>query len=125
MATNVMREIGIVMGTWYVDFCIDNGARSGSLLGGQILTCSCVSLPGNGARNSSCYLLSTALDFPEEERMMEQSCVSMSLRFLEPRYQSSWRPRSSPSYLNKNNSSTQPTRLGVVNPFTVSYGGEI
>ena len=44
MANNVMREIGIVMGTWYVDFCVD--------------------LPGNGARNPSCYLLSTALVFP-------------------------------------------------------------
>ena len=31
MATNVMREIGIVMGTWYVDFLHR--------------------LPGNGARN--------------------------------------------------------------------------
>ena len=30
MANNVMQEIGIVMGTWYVDF---NGARSGLLLG--------------------------------------------------------------------------------------------
>ena len=41
----------------------------------------CVSLPGNGARNSSCYLLSTALDFPEEERMMQQSSISISLSF--------------------------------------------
>ena len=61
MANNVMQEIGIVMGTWYVDFC--------------------VRLPGNGARNSSCYLLSTALDFLEEERMMQQSSVSISLSF--------------------------------------------
>ena len=38
MPNNVMREIGIVMGTWYVDFC--------------------VSLPGNSARNSSCYVSS-------------------------------------------------------------------
>ena len=44
MANNVMREIRVVMGTWYVDFCVD--------------------LPGNGARNPSCYLLSTALVFP-------------------------------------------------------------
>ena len=28
-----------------------------------------------------CYLLSTALDFPEEERMMQQSSVSISLSF--------------------------------------------
>ena len=38
-------------------------------------------LPGNGARNSSCYLLSTALDFPEEEGMMQQSSLSISLSF--------------------------------------------
>ena len=50
-----------MMGTWYVDFCVD--------------------LPGNGARNSSCYLLSTALDFPEEEKMMQQSITSISLVF--------------------------------------------
>ena len=30
MANNVMREIRVVMGTWYVDFCVD--ARNGSLL---------------------------------------------------------------------------------------------
>ena len=28
-----------------------------------------------------CYLLSTALDFPEEERMVQQSSVSISLSF--------------------------------------------
>ena len=61
MANNIMREIGIVRGTWYVDFCVD--------------------LPGNGARNPSCYLLSTALVFPEEEGMMQQSSVSISLSF--------------------------------------------
>ena len=58
-------------------------------------------LPGNGAINPSCYLLSTVLDFPEEERMMQQSSVSISLSFWEPRYQSSRRPRTSPSHLHK------------------------
>ena len=61
MVNNLMREIGIVMGTWYVDFCVD--------------------LPGNGARNPSCYLLSTVLVFPEEEGMMQQSSVSISSVF--------------------------------------------
>ena len=70
-----------MMGTWYVVFCVD--------------------LPGNGARNPSCYLLSTALDFLEEERMMQQSSVSISLSFLEPMYQSNRRPRTSPSHLHK------------------------
>ena len=34
---------------------------------------------GNLARY--CYLLSTSLDFPEEEMMMQQSNVSISLSF--------------------------------------------
>ena len=37
MANNVMREIGIVMGTWYIDFLRR--------------------LPGNGARNPSCPII--------------------------------------------------------------------
>ena len=43
--------------------------------------------------NGGCYLLSTALDFLGEERMMQQSSISISLSFWEPRYQSSRRPR--------------------------------
>ena len=93
-----------MMGTWYVDFCVD--------------------LPGNGARNPSCYLLSTALVFPEEEGMMQQSNVSISLSFLEPRYQSSRRLRASPSHLHKKQSS-QPTQIGVVNPYRATYESEI
>ena len=38
MANNVMQEIGIAMGTWYIDLLRR--------------------LPGNGARNPSCYALS-------------------------------------------------------------------
>ena len=45
MANNVMRGIRVCDG--YL-VCLDL----------------CVDLPGNGARNSSCYLLSTALVFP-------------------------------------------------------------
>ena len=47
MANNVMREIGIVMGTWYVDFLHW--------------------LPGNGARNPSCYLLSLCWFSPKRK----------------------------------------------------------
>ena len=61
MANNVMQEIRVVMGTWYIDFCVD--------------------LPGNSARNPFCNLLSTALVFPEEEGIMQQSSVSISLSF--------------------------------------------
>ena len=32
MANNVMREIGIVMGTWYVDFCPDSSATVPEIL---------------------------------------------------------------------------------------------
>ena len=72
-----------------------------------------------------CYLLSIALVFPEEEGMMQQSSVSISLSFWEPRYQSSRRLRMSPSYLHKTNKSSQPTRIGVVNPYRATYESEI
>ena len=32
MANNIMREIGIVMGTWYVDFCEDSLATAPEIL---------------------------------------------------------------------------------------------
>jgi len=32
MANNVMREIRIVMGTWYVDFCADSPATAPEIL---------------------------------------------------------------------------------------------
>ena len=37
--------------------------------------------PGNGARNPSCYLLSMRWFSLEEERVMQQSSVSISLSF--------------------------------------------
>ena len=40
-----------------------------------------VDLPGNGARNPSCYLLSMRWFSLEEERVMQQSSVSISLSF--------------------------------------------
>ena len=54
-----------------------------------------VDLPGNGAKNSSCYFLSLRWFFLEEERVMQQSSVSISLSFWEPRYQSSRRRHTS------------------------------
>ena len=41
----------------------------------------CISLPGNSARNPSCYLLSMRWFSLEEERVMQQSRVSISLSF--------------------------------------------
>ena len=40
-----------------------------------------VDLPGNGTRNPSCYLLSLRWFSLEEERLMQQSSVSISLSF--------------------------------------------
>ena len=66
MENNVMREIRVVMGTWYVDFCIDSPATVPEMARSREsnLDLSCVNLPGNGARNPSCYLLSTCVGFP-------------------------------------------------------------
>ena len=61
MANNVLREIGIVMGIWYVDFCADSPATAPEIL----LATS----------------FSTAIVFPEEEGIMQQSSVSISLSF--------------------------------------------
>ena len=49
--------------------------------------------------------LELALVFLEEERVMQHSSVSISLSFLEPRYQSSRRPHTNhlvPTQTNKN-----------------------
>ena len=93
------------MGTWYVDFC--------------------VGLPSNGARNPSCYLLSTALVFPKEEGMMQQSSVSISLSFenqgINPVGGSSKVPR---TYTNKQEPRNQRNK-GVVNPYRATYESEI
>ena len=86
MANNVMRGIRVCDG--YL-VCLDL----------------CVDLPGNGARNPSCYLLSMCCFSLKEERVMQQSSVSISLGFLEPRYQSSRRlhaSRLTPTQTNKN-----------------------
>ena len=72
MANNVMRGIRVCDG--YL-VCLDLS----------------VDLTGNGARNPSCYLLSMCWFSLEEERMMQQSSVSISLSSWEPRYQSSRR----------------------------------
>src|SRR3954471_16616569 len=55
----------------------------------------CVDLPSNSVRNPSCYLLSVRWFSLEEERVMQQSSISISFSFLEPRYQSSRRLHSS------------------------------
>ena len=106
MANNVMRGIRVCNGYLVcLDLCIDSSATTPEIL----LATS----------------FSGALVFPEEEGMMQQSSVSISLSFWEPRYQSSRRLRASPSYLHKTNKSSQQMQIGVVNPFTVTYESEI
>ena len=61
----------------------------------------------------------------EDERVMQQSSVSNSLSFWEPRYQSSRTPRTSPSHLHKQINPRNQRNKGVVNPFTVTYESEI
>ena len=73
MANNVMRGRRVYDG-YFV--CLDLG----------------VDLPGNGTRNPSCYLLSMRWFSLEDERVMQQSSISISLSLWEPRYQSSRRP---------------------------------
>ena len=67
-----------------LDLCVDlpgNSARNRTLAGDQILTQLGVSLPGNGARNPSCYLLRMRWFSLEEERVMQQSSISIPLSF--------------------------------------------
>ena len=51
MANNVMREIGIVMGTWYVDFCIDLPATAPEIL--LPTSRACVSFPRRGGDDAA------------------------------------------------------------------------
>ena len=81
MANNVMREIGIVMGTWYVDFCVDSPAMTPEMARCRESNLDLREPPQQRRQKSSCYLLSTALVFPEEEGMMQESSVSISLSF--------------------------------------------
>ena len=85
MANNVI--LGIRVSDGYLvclDLCVDlpgNGARNGLLTGDQILTFTWGNLTGNGAKNPSCYLLSMHGFSLEEERVMQQNSVSISLSF--------------------------------------------
>ena len=104
MANNVMREIGIVMGTWYIDFCIDSPAtalemarcresdldlrepprqrrQKWLIVGSPNLDLTLHKPPRQRCQKSFLLPIELALDFPEEEGMMQQSSVSISLSF--------------------------------------------
>ena len=78
-----------------------------------------VDLPGNGSRNPSCYLLSTALVFPEEEGMMQQSSVSISLSFENQDINPVGDNAQVTEYLHKQTPTCNQRDKGVVNPFTI------
>ena len=83
MANNVMREIGIVMGTWYVDFCVDTTATAPEMAHCREsnLDLTWRESPRQWRQKSFLLRLELALVFPEEEGMMQQSSVSISLSF--------------------------------------------
>ena len=85
------------MGTWYV------------------LTCA--RLPGNGARNPSSYLLSMRWFSLEEERVMQQSSVSISLRFENQGINPVGDDAQVIEYLHKQSRTCNQRDKGVVNPF--------
>ena len=93
------------MGTWYVDLSED--------------------LPGNGARNPSCYLLSLRWFSLEEERVMQQSSVSIFLGFENQGINPVGDDAQVTEYLHKQSTTCTQRDKGVVNPFTVTCKSEI
>ena len=81
MANNVMREIGIVMGTWYVDFCVDSPATAPEMAHYRESNLNLREPPRQRRQKFFLLPLELALDFPEEEGMMQQSSISISLSF--------------------------------------------
>ena len=82
-------------------------------------------LPGNGARNPSCYVLSQPWFSRRGEGDAAKCSISISLSFenqgINPVGGSSKVPR---TYTNKQRTRNQRNK-GVVNPFTATYGSEI
>ena len=81
--------------------------------------------PQQWRQKSFLLRLELALVFLEEERVMQQSSVSISLSFWEPRYQSSRRLLKSPMHLHKQTRTRNQRTKGVVNPFAATCESEI
>ena len=81
MANNVMQEIAIVMGTWYVDFCADSPATAPEMARCRESNLDLHEPPRQRRHKSFLLRLELALVFPKEEGMMQQSSVSISLSF--------------------------------------------
>ena len=84
-----------------------------------------VDLPGNGARNPYCYLLSLRWFSLEEERVMQQSSVSISLSFENQGINPVEDDAQVIEYLHKQSRTCNQRDKGVVNPFTVTRKSEI
>ena len=76
-------------------------------------------LPGNGARNPSCYLLSMCWSSLEEERVMQQSRVSIFLSYETKVINPVGDNAQATEYLHKQTPTCTQRDKGVVNPFTV------
>ena len=79
-----------------------------------------VNLPANGARNPSCYLLSLRWFSLEEERVMQQSSVSISLSFENQGINPVGDDAQVTEYLHKQSRTCNQRDKGVVNPFTIT-----
>ena len=82
-------------------------------------------LPGNGTRNPSGYLLSLRWFSLEEERVMQQSSVSISLIFENQGINPVGDEAQVTEYLHKQPRTCNQRDKGVVNPFTVTRKSDI
>ena len=84
-----------------------------------------IDVPCNGARNPSFYLLSLCWFSLEEERVMQQSSVSISLSFENQGINPVGDDAQVTEYLHKQSRTCNQRDKGVVNPFTVTHKSEI
>ena len=84
-----------------------------------------VDLPGNSARNPSSDLLSLRWFSLEEERVMQQSSVSISLSFENQGINPVGDNAQVIEYLHKQSTTCTQRDKGVVNPFTVTYESQV
>ena len=85
----------------------------------------CVDIPGNGTRNPSCYLLSLRWFSLEEERVMQQSSISISVSFENQGINPVGDNAQVTEYLHKPSTTCTRRDKGAVNPFTVTCKSEI
>ena len=82
-------------------------------------------MTGSQEWRGHCYLLSTTLVFPEEEGMMQQSSVSISLSFENQGINPVGDNAQVTEYLHNQSTTCTQRYKGVVNPFMVTRKSEI